>query len=66
MMSKNNGWIKCTEQKPSIGERVIIRGSWYLGCVTAIGVYRGMGVWNSLPRLSEITHWQPLPQPPID
>lgn len=58
---QNNDWIKCSDRLPSIGERVLIWGKWHLGSVPVIGAYRGMGVWNSLPKLNEITHWKPLP-----
>lgn len=66
MSQDNNGWIKCSERFPSIGERVLVWGEWHLGSVPVIGAYRGMGVWNSLPKLNEITHWQPLPLPPTE
>lgn len=66
LLKDNNGWIKCSERFPSIGERVLVWGKWHLGYVPVIGVYRGMSVWNSLPTLNEITHWQPLQPPPTE
>lgn len=65
LLKDNNGWIKCSDRLPSIGERVLVWGKWHLGSVPVIGAYRGMGVWNSLPKLNEITHWKPL-QPPTE
>lgn len=60
-----SNWIKSTDELPEIGQKVLVHGSWFLNDSTiTVGVYRGRGVWNTLPMLSEITHWQLLPQPP--
>ena len=64
MTKENNGWISVNDRLPPIGERVLIWGKWNLRYVTVIRAYRGMGTWDSLPKINEITHWQPLPPPP--
>ena len=62
-MSENNGWIKCSERLPKINTRVLI-------CTrekeVGVALYQEVTGFGYIPLYGEVTHWQPLPQPPIN
>lgn len=77
-MSKNNGWIKCSERLPELRHH-----SWYGGCSEELLLYgieyndgdneperfvgymvAGNSFYSSNGEVDLVTHWQPLPQPP--
>ena len=77
-MSENNVWIKCSEIMPSDSRAVIAYLSNYKDDLNEIGIFIGWPIedtegeiwWEDLGgesyKSTQVTHWQPLPQPPID
>jgi hypothetical protein len=65
-------WIKCSERLPEEGRRVIaygrakIIGEYGSGDPYVGEAYLAHGQWNSygFHSLSNVTHWQPLPNAP--
>jgi hypothetical protein len=59
-------WIPVEERLPDEGKDVIVGGRNFTGCMSLD--YGGTTLWrNSVGWLyADITHWQPLPQPPED
>lgn len=67
-------WIKCSEQMPDIGERVLVvtRGI-YVGCASYRQREGAKTAKGRAPRFEDfggivynVTHWQPLPKPPTE
>ena len=57
------GWISCSERLPKLGELVIVTD----GVRVSATFLQGAGhyvLWKYNNFLGEITHWQPLPEPP--
>ena len=58
---QNNGWIKCSDRLPKPNTRVLIcNRDKEVGCA----LYQELLVFGYIPLYGEVTHWQPLPQPP--
>lgn len=61
MSKNNNGWIKCSERLPKPNTRVLIcNRDKEVGCA----LYQELLGFGYIPLYGEVTHWQPLPQPP--
>lgn len=58
-----NEWIKCSEQLPEPNTRVLI---YSLDKEVGVALYQELIGFGYIPLYGEVTHWQPLPQPPID
>jgi len=62
-------WIKCSDRMPLTGTKVLLQNPAWDGCdEIEIGIL-GDGKWwvgdcDSL-RLESVTHWAPLPEPPV-
>lgn len=64
-------WIKCSERMPKIDQLVLC---WASCLDTTYGWYEGRGRWIvndepndsklKLDRITFVTYWQPLPEPP--
>lgn len=67
-MSENNGWIKCADRLPNKCTQVLLYVDDYKYPHITIGRLNTNGdvghCDDFLP--DDVTHWQPLPQPPID
>ena len=60
-MSENNGWIKYSERLPKPNTRVLIcNRDKEIRCT----LYQELLGFGHIPLYGEVTHWQPLPQPP--
>lgn len=60
---QNNGWIKCSERLPKPNTRVLIcNRDKEIRCA----LYQELIGFGYIPLYGEVSHWQPLPQPPID
>ena len=60
---QNNGWIKCSERLPKPSTRVLIcNRDKEIRCA----LYQELIGFGYIPLYGEVSHWQPLPQPPID
>ena len=58
---QNNGWIKCSDRLPKPNTRVLIcNRDKEVGCA----LYQELLGFGYIPLYGEVTHWQPLPQPP--
>lgn len=58
---QNNGWIKCSDRLPKPNTRVLIcNRDKEIGCA----LYQELIGFGYIPLYGEVTHWQPLPQPP--
>lgn len=58
---QNNGWIKCSERLPKPNTRVLIcNRDKEVGCA----LYQELLGFGYIPLYGDVTHWQPLPQPP--
>ena len=58
---QNNGWIKCSDRLPKPNTRVLICSrEKEVGCA----LYQELIGFGYIPLYGEVTHWQPLPQPP--
>lgn len=57
------GWIKCEDEYPEQEQTVLVydEGGYIFICHHKHGFWRDFRVGNSH---HEITHWQPLPEPP--
>lgn len=67
-MSENNGWIKCEDRLPSECDTVLlyVNDDEYPYIVTG-WLYTDREFYDGQNCLSDyVTHWQPLPKPPID
>lgn len=59
---KRGGWISVRERLPKIGDNVLVfyrRANEY-----GVDIMRFVGRWVKVDPLIEVTHWQPLPEPP--
>lgn len=71
-MQMNNNWISVKDRMPKSGDAVLITGN---GCVD-YGIYsERYSRWyeinydrygDEIEVYYNVTHWQPLPKPPID
>ena len=60
---QNNGWIKCSERLPKPNTRVLIcNRDKEVGCA----LYQELLGFGHIPLYGEVTHWRPLPPPPIE
>lgn len=60
---QNNGWIKCSDRLPKPNTRVLIcNRDKEVGCA----LYQELIGFGYIPLYGEVTHWQPMPQPPED
>ncbi|HGN8897454.1 TPA: DUF551 domain-containing protein [Enterobacter roggenkampii] len=67
-------WIKCSERMPDVGEQVLIRISCSEYFNIENGRYKGDGLWvgcwfNVYGKKGspyQVSHWMPLPSPPIE
>ena len=60
---KDDDWIKCSERLPKPNTRVLIcNRDKEIRCA----LYQELIGFGYIPFYGEVTHWQPLPQPPID
>lgn len=60
---KTGGWISVDDELPAKYEDVLV----WNGCnisVSAIETFHENGGWITAFEDEEVTHWQPLPQPP--
>ncbi|STO54453.1 Protein of uncharacterised function (DUF551) [Canicola haemoglobinophilus] len=65
MTKQNNGWISVKDKLPKSGERVLVyfkNASRDYKSITLSELVDGEFDMGS--KLFEVTHWQPLPQPP--
>lgn len=62
-MSENNGWIKCSKRLPKPNTKVLVCNRF--GKII-VALYQDLIGFGHIPLYGEITHWQPLPEPPID
>ncbi len=76
-MSENNGWIKCSDRLPKIFDHKGLERSDVVICFgkeeindkkTYFFAYRVPGdrFYGFNGVCEQVTHWQPLPNPPID
>jgi len=80
-MSENNGWIKCSERLPElyhtvfsgiISKDVLLYGIPYNDGEEEMRVFVGYMTEDNefhtddIGKCDVVTHWQPLPKPPID
>lgn len=67
------GWIKCSEQMPDIGSRVMVAVNGKYVFVASYTQWEGAKTEKGrAPRFEDlrgivhsVTHWMPLPEPPI-
>ena len=67
-------WIKCSERMPDVGEQVLIRISCSEHFNIENGRYKGDGLWvgcwfhvyGKKGSPYQVSHWMPLPSPPIE
>ena len=59
----SHGWIKCSERLPKPNTRVLICSR---DKEVGVALYQEVTGFGYIPLYGEVTHWQPLPQPPID
>lgn len=57
----DNGWIKCSERLPEPNTRVLICSR---DKEVGVALYQELIGFGYIPLYGEVTHWQPLPQPP--
>ncbi len=62
-MSKNNGWIKCSERFPSPPQNVLICNK---DGDIRVAMYQKLTGFGVLQLFGNPTHWQPLPELPQD
>ena len=60
---QNNGWIKCSERLPKPNKRVLVCNQ---DNEIRCALYQELIGFGYIPLYGEVTHWQPLPQPPED
>ncbi|MDU5780730.1 MAG: DUF551 domain-containing protein [Pantoea sp.] len=58
----DDGWIECSERMPEVNKSVLVWDGHTVN--TAWLVFHGG--WDSSAHISQVTHWQPLPEPPED
>lgn len=58
-----NKWIKCSERLPEPNTRVLI---YSLNKEVGVALYQELTGFGYIPFYGEVTHWQPLPQPPLE
>lgn len=58
---QNNGWIKCSDRLPKPNTRVLICNR---DKEVGRALYQELLGFGYIPLYGEVTHWQPLPQPP--
>jgi hypothetical protein len=65
---QNNGWIKCSERLPNECTQVLLYVDDYKYPHITIGILNTNGDFVHCDDFlsDDVTHWQPLPQPPID
>lgn len=63
-------WIPVTERLPEEGKFVLVYGDLYPnkhdGGVIAVSKRMDWNYWQGFGRERNITHWMPLPQPPVE
>lgn len=62
-LTPQNEWISVEDRLPEFDERVFVTDGFYVG----EGYINPSAQWfrsNGFQRLSDITHWMPLPAPP--
>ena len=60
---QNNGWIKCSERLPKPNTRVLVCNQ---DNEIRRALYQELIGFGYIPFYGEVTHWQPLPQPPLE
>lgn len=76
MANDNNGWIRCDEQLPELGDFQVqvywshggidmVHVEDYFGDITSGLDENGNQTYTKLYLSEKVTHWQPAPEPPI-
>jgi hypothetical protein len=69
------GWIKAIEWLPELGESVLVsylqKGARVVSCAARYAKGDGTAYWGEWDSqeifiIDNVTHWQPLPEPPKD
>lgn len=77
MANDNNGWIRCDEQQPELGDYSVL-AYWeghggmdmvhvddYFGDITNGRDEHGNQMYTKWHLSQKVTHWQPMPEAPI-
>lgn len=61
-----SAWVKCSTQIPDTDQEVLTYGpTWGIQQATLSDDYWAACGGDNLLRIDEVTHWQPLPDPPV-
>jgi len=59
---KRGGWVSVKERLPRSGDTVLVY--YRRGDYRRMDIVRYLGHWIFIDPYIEVTHWQPLPEPP--